>query len=266
MNIYSLGDTHEGNINQAEKALKDAVEIINEDPHALWIGMGDYIDAITHDDKKRFDPVTVHPKYRISDLKNLPFKQVQNFFEIIKPIQHKCIALLIGNHEEAYAKHKSFDVYKALASLFTESAWGMGKPPVRLGYVGFIVYRLDRVGSIVHALNHGAGVGGKTEGYPITKAWEMASPFECDIFWMGHVHMLVEDDKKVTGVTVRGILQKKRKFVGITASFLETYKEGSTNYYEHKGKKEGDIGMLKLTITLTYSNHFAIKQTKIKLG
>lgn len=265
LNIYSLGDIHEGNCNHNKEALKKAVKIIQSDPDGYWIGMGDYIDAITHDDKKRFNPVTISDRYKLSDLKDLPFKQMEYVFEVINPIQSKCIALLIGNHEESYTKNNSNDVYKAFTNMFASSAWG-AVPPAKIGYVGFVVYLIEGCNSVVHGLNHGTGVGGTTDGYAITKAWQMASPFDCDLFWTAHIHKLVEDDKKIMSVSTRGKLQKNRKYVAVTGSFLDTYQEGNANYFEHKGRSEGDIGMIKASITRGQDKSVLIKQEKIKLG
>lgn len=264
MRVYSLGDTHEGNCNHNEKAFKQAVNIIQQDPNAYWIGMGDYIDAITHDDKKRFNLVTVSERYELKDLKNLPKKQMENVFDVINPIQGKCIALLIGNHEEVYTRNNSNDVYTHFTNMFASSAWGT-IPPVRLGMVGMIKYQIEGSNSVIHALNHGSGVGGTTDGYAVTKAWEQSKPFECDVFWMGHIHQLVEDDKKIMAVSQKGNLIKKRKYVAVTGSFLNTYNEGYANYFEHKGRKEGDIGMIKMTIVRDRNERLNISQEKIKL-
>jgi hypothetical protein len=117
INIYGLGDVHEGNCNHNAEAFKKAVDIIKNDPDGYWVGMGDYIDAITHDDKKRFDPVTISEKYKLRDLKDLPVKQMEFVFDVINPIQGKCIALLIGNHEEAYTKNNSNDIYKKFTNM-----------------------------------------------------------------------------------------------------------------------------------------------------
>jgi hypothetical protein len=264
LNIYSLGDIHEGNCNSNHEALKKAVGIIRDDPDGYWVGMGDYIDAITHDDKKRFNPVTVSEKYKLSDLKDLPVKQMEFVFDVINSIQGKCIVLLCGNHEESYTKNNSNDIYERFTNMFASSAWG-AEPPKRLGYIGFLVYRIEGANSVIHLLNHGNGVGGLTEGYGITKAWQMASSFDCDISWIAHIHQLVEDDKKIIGVTEKGRINRMRKFVGVTGSFLNTYDEGHANYFEGKGRKEGDIGMLKASITLLRTQGLSIKQEKIKL-
>ncbi len=50
--IYYLGDVHLGAANCNEHALKNAVKMIQEDANA-WIGVGDYIDAISYNDLKK---------------------------------------------------------------------------------------------------------------------------------------------------------------------------------------------------------------------
>ena len=264
-NVYSLGDIHEGNCNHHAEALKQAVKIIREDPNGYWIGMGDYIDAITHDDKKRFNPITISEKYKLSDLKDLPVKQMEFVFDAINSIQSKCIALLCGNHEESYTKNNSNDVYERFTEMFASSAWG-SVPPKRLGYVGCIRYTIEKANTVTHFVNHGNGVGGLSAGYPVTKLWQMSMPFEFDVFWMAHIHQLIEDDRKIISISNRGQLHKKRKFVGCTGSFLETYNEGHANYFEHKGRGEGDIGMLRLNIKLNRKCEIILSQEKIKLG
>jgi len=57
INIYFIGDIHEGNCNCNYSALKEAVKIIMDDPNAYWFGMGDYIEAITHTGDKSFGGV-----------------------------------------------------------------------------------------------------------------------------------------------------------------------------------------------------------------
>ena len=71
LNIYFLGDIHEGNCNHADAELKEAVRIIQNDPVGYWIGMGDYIEAINSKDP-RFNPVEIAEYYRLKDLKDLP--------------------------------------------------------------------------------------------------------------------------------------------------------------------------------------------------
>ena len=257
INIYTLGDVHEGNCNHAENEFKEAVKIIEDDPNGYWIGMGDYIEAITTDDKKRFDPLSIHPKYRIQDLKNLPKKQMNNFHNIVEPIEGKCLALLAGNHEEAFTKHNSFDVYGHLIESFKTSAFKAGQPPAKLGYIGFlkisIIYDKGRSGpnrTVTFALNHGDGGGGFREGYPLNKVHDVFRWTHADVCLMGHLHKLVSDRKPFIGVSQSNQLIRSKRFYGMTGCFLKTYVDGNRNYFEHKGRSESDIGMLKTEITV----------------
>lgn len=259
-NIYFIGDIHEGNINHAEDEFKQAIKIIREDDNGWWIGMGDYIEAITFDDKKRFNPVNIAKKYGLSDLKDLPYKQMEFVYKKLKPIQDRCLALLLGNHEESYIKYNHADIYERFADMFHP------KPP-KLGYVGFIKLVFKRGTSrqsVLIAVNHGDGGGGFREGYPINKVHDVFRWTDADINVMGHIHQLEEDDKKITGVDQFGKLQKRRKFWGVSGCFLNTYDDGHANYFEHKGRAEGDIGMLKAQIRV--GDRLDIKLEKIKLG
>jgi hypothetical protein len=262
LNIYFLGDIHEGNVNHAEHEFRKAVSIVNDDPIGYWVGMGDYIEAITTDDKKRFNPITIAKKYGISDLKDLPFKQMEAVFKVLEPIQDRCLCLLLGNHEESYIKHNASDIYSRFVKMFDN-------PPPKVGYVGFLklVFTVKgrRLYSPVIALNHGDGGGGFREGYPINKLWDVFRWVNAEVSVMGHVHRLMEDDKKFLSVTQSGRLKKKRRYVGISGCFLWTYHEGHANYFEHKGRNESDIGMLKCNIKIK-DEEPEISLHKIKLG
>lgn len=283
VNLYTLGDLHEGNVNHAEAELKAAVRIIRNDPNGYWIGMGDYIEAITPKDVKRFDPLSVNDKYKIRDLKDLPYRQVEYVFNNLKPIKDRCICLLTGNHEEAFSKHNENDIYNHFVQLFKN---GDGETPPKMGYTGFLklVFKHKstkqamrrkgkphdveslHLGSVVIYCNHGDGGGGMREGYGINKLHDVTRGIDADIHLMGHIHLLDEHSLKVTGINSVNGLVKRNKFWGLTGCFLYTYKEGNTNYFEHKGKPESPIGMLKISIRVDNNKHPFITVTKIQLG
>ncbi len=264
INLYFLGDLHEGNCNHAGKEFREAVKIIENDPDGYWIGMGDYIEAITISDK-RFDPMSVSENYRIKDLKDLPYVQIQNVYSKVKSIDSKCLALLIGNHEEAYVKYNHADVYNRFHEMFESN-------PHKIGYVGFLKLgftRVDRGGKMqftrVIALNHGDGGSGYREGYPINKVHDVFRWADADICVMGHIHQLEKDSKKMIGVTNKDTLSRRWKFWGISGCFLYTYVEGNKNYFEHKGKSESKIGMLMATIEMRHDEVFT-QLHEIELG
>ena len=261
LNFYFLGDIHEGNVNHAEKEFAEAVKIIRDDENGYWIGMGDYIEAITIDDKKRFNPVTIAKKYGLSDLKDLPYKQIEFVYEKLKSIDHKCIALLVGNHEESYIKYNHSDIYERFASMFKSN-------PKKLGYLGFIQLRFItdvKTHIVLVCVNHGDGGGGFREGYPVNKVHDVFRWTHADINVMGHIHQLVADDRKITDVERnKAHLVKPRKFWGVSGCFLYSYVDGHANYFEKKGRSESDIGMLKAEIFV--GNIININLVKVVLG
>jgi len=257
INIYFIGDPHEGNCNCNHKALKEAVEIIRNDPNAYWFGMGDYIEAIIHAGDPRFDPKAIDKEYTVRDLKDLPMKQAGRIFSYLKSIQDKCLGLLCGNHEEQYIKRHSSNIYDRFVNMFTTSAHEEGKPPKKLGYVGFYNLILGRKNSreslaISIALNHGVGGGGYLEGYPINKVHQVFKYMHGDINVMGHVHRLGKSQKNIVTCSARNLLKRKQRLWGISGCFLNAYVEGNTNYYESRAGVggESDIGMLKCSINI----------------
>lgn len=253
VSLYFLGDVHEGNINHAGSEFATAVKMIQDDPTARWIGMGDYIDAIVADDKKRFTPQTLDQSYSIADLKDLPYKQMERFFTKIKPIQDKCIGLGVGNHEQSVVKYKYNDIMERLIDMFDD-------PPPNLGYVWY--YRLGistrksaKASYYINiAGNHGVGGNGKTPGYPINKINEVFENIICDVGVMGHIHRLKTDDRRSLSVSSGMKLKHEKKIFGITGCFLKTYVDGNENYFESRGRQESEIGMLKLNIKVNHDS------------
>jgi len=259
LNLYYLGDPHEGNCNMDEKALCEAVKIIQNDPNGYWFCMGDMIEAITHLGDKRFDPLSIHEKYNIRDLKDLPMKQAERVFSYIKPIQNKCLAVVIGNHEEMYVKYNSSDIYDRFVNMFETSAHEEGKPPFKIGYVGFYNLHINTRNNrdtanytIGNALNHGITSTGKLAGSGINKVHDCFNLMYSDINVMGHIHQLNEDMEIVVTTNGRNELVRKKRFYGSSGCFLRTYVIGNTNYYESYAGKSGesDVGMLKMNIQI----------------
>ena len=258
-NFYFIGDIHEGNVNHAEDEFLEAVEIVKQDNNGYWIGMGDYVEAITPKDK-RFDPRAVDPKYSLNDLKDLPYKQIEHTYKKMAPIDDKALVLMLGNHELAYMQHNHSDVYDRFAEMFISE-------PIQLGYVGFlrcVFTTTEKKLPLMIALNHGIHGGGYREGYAMNKVHDVFRWTDADINVMGHIHQLQEDDKKITGVGEDGRLYKRRKYWGVSGCFLRTYNDGHPNYFENRGKFESDIGMLKAEVNV--QDKLKITLTKIKLG
>lgn len=245
INVYFIGDIHEGNINVDHKALKKAVDIIKNDRRGYWVGMGDYIDGIVTTDK-RFDPTEVDKAYLVHDLSDLPRKQADTLLEYLSPIKNKCIGLVMGNHEEKYIKHNAFDVYGYIAEKLDAP---------KINYVGDLIIFLTSngkaIGSFSIALNHGTGTSGTTPGAKINTVARTFQNRQADLCVMGHIHKLFSFNKRVLSVNKNATdYREVVRWYGCSGCFLRTYVKNNKNYYEHKGKESSDIGFLKVKLGL----------------
>jgi len=107
-NLFLFGDCHIGTLLHYEDGLDQLVDMLQspyEDvKHNVAIGMGDYIEAIDHSDK-RFDVHSV-------DLGKIrPDQQMDSFIEKMKPVKNKLVTLLDGNHEAKLTKYHNYTAY-----------------------------------------------------------------------------------------------------------------------------------------------------------
>jgi len=253
--IFFLGDIHEGAKNHDSKAFKKAVNLIidthKKNKNTFVIGMGDYIDCINHRDP-RFNPVEIADKYKIKDLKDLPRKQMQYQIDEMTPIMPLFIGWLYGNHEEKFSKWNGYDPMDKIRDWYEYKGQ---KPPI-LGYSGWINLGIRREKNRNRAnytfnfdLTHGVGGGGFREGYPINKVHDIFRWSEgADVHVMGHVHQMVDDMAQKRTFDVNGNRILTKKYYAANGCFLKKEDVGTRGYFEGKPGKYSSIGMLKFTI------------------
>ena len=245
--VYFLGDIHEGHTNCRIDLFSKAVSIISN-TNSFFVLMGDLIDCIVSAKDRRFNPVEIAQTYNITDLKDLPRKQMKNVYRAIAPIEKRCLGVIIGNHEEQYIRQHNFNIYDYLCEDLIDFQYKKqdGTNDLEIGYTGFIVLKSkDKVLRVY--VNHGTGGGGFLEGYPINLVHRITKSFIADIYIMGHIHQLKVDRQNFISADSEGNLIKREAYWGISGCFLETYRNTKVNYFEHKGRWESAIGMLKLT-------------------
>ena len=89
-NLIDHGDTHLGDLLCSYSGIERLMEYVLAEPYRYWIHKGDWIEAITTDDK-RFNEDTAE---RIT-----PSQQRDKAIKLYKPIAHRGIVGLFGNHE-----------------------------------------------------------------------------------------------------------------------------------------------------------------------
>jgi predicted phosphodiesterase len=244
--IIPIADVHLGNCNCDLLAFKNMVDWIQNKNNCLWVGMGDYIDAINYSDK-RFDPKTIATKYLANgDIDKCIQMQIQDFVDIINPIKDKCIGLLRGNHEENIRQHYHYDVLYELAKELDLSR------KLLLYDTAIIRLHFDRNksnGSHCYDvfLAHG-NVGGRTQGYKANRIHELHKFFQADIYLLAHSHIKLAQVNSLVYFNNRDVECIRKVIDAFTGCFLQGYRRDHTSYVEKWLYPPTDIGCVKLEL------------------
>ena len=268
--IWNLSDLHIMNTATAEDKIKQDIQVIRNDPNSFWLGGGDYLDFIGYRDK-RFDPDSVADFIKVSNLGELHKVGTEKLIEIFKPIKHKCLGLLLGNHEKKYAlqtdqsdRHawmceelgvKNLSYCALFDIMFRHS--GKAKSPLLNPYGGELKeikshygvgagkvndergYRSWQIRVFCH---HGAGFA-QTPGGKLNKLIQFMQSFEADISFCGHVHDQLARREVYIGADkmCRNLIEKVKLGV-ISGSYLKTYAQDCTTYGEQRGYRPVPLG------------------------
>jgi hypothetical protein len=236
--FWPLGDLHWGARGCDEDLLDRTIARIKSDPHSRWIGMGDYWDLITPQDR-RFDPAAVSPRHRKAYFEGMSKSMLEYAYEKLAPIRRKCMGILEGNHE--FSHNVKMD-----SAMSEDLADSLGAP--FLGYSCFkdiVFQRGDKELSIRVFAHHGAGAAA-TEGGKINRLQKFIDMTDADIVLMGHVHTPADLPSVVLGANFDcSKIEAHVKLGVISGTYLKTYKAdrgGSSSYGERKGYKPVVLG------------------------
>ena len=235
--LYCLGDIHAGVVHCAEDKIRKKVKEIAADPFALWVGMGDYMEAIAPNDP-RFDIGIIADWVEKTNVAESERKWVRDLF---MPIKDKCLGLLTGNHEETVRLKNNQDVYLDLCR-------DLDVP--RLGYSCFIWLLFERMrenikwdtqGFVCH-FEHGSGAA-QTEGGKMMRLKKTLDYFDADIYGMGHLHDIKTLTSPRLGIDKALHIKQQVRVGAITGSWFRGYFESETpSYVEKHGYSPAVIG------------------------
>jgi len=260
--IWNIADIHYGNKASAIEQAKRDIKEIEEDPYSFWVGGGDYAEYIGFSDK-RFDPDSVHEKITVKDMGQLGRVLIKEVRDLLFPIKHKCLGLLLGNHEKRYALEKD------QADLH---GWLCTELEVRnFEYSAFfdIVFCLYKSGAKPQLLNevpdktkssyqhsdayrffvhHGAGFATTPAG-KLNRLINAMDWFDANIYMVGHVHD--QTGKRIVQLgadrSCRKLTETQRVGV-ISGSYLKTYSQGVTTYGEQRMYRPTVLGAAVISI------------------
>ena len=249
--IIPLGDVHLGAAACDEELFKATVKDIEEDDNAYWIGMGDYCDFINRRDP-RYDPsAQTEWLHGVGDKSKA---QRDRFLEIVKPIAHKCLALVEGNHETAIMKHTERYIFGDIVDKVKEDGGFEPEDMMGTGYYGWLRLQFNRGknadgGRPVFLFNlHHGFVGGRLAGAKALNMQRWLWTHDADVVIFGHSHNTAIQREEVAGLDKLGnpIVQTRIGCYGGT--FLRTSGEGHTTYSEFKGYFPNPTGGVEIHI------------------
>lgn len=85
-------------------------------------------------------------------------------------------------------------------------------------------------------------------GFAKNKIDDLSRYFDADIYAFAHIHKLETLHTTIIGLNANGTDIKRTSKLSIcTGCFLRTYTE-EENYFAHKGRRESDVGMIKVSV------------------
>lgn len=232
--------------------IKEDIKKIADDPLSFWLGGGDYSDAISVTDR-RFDPDCVSENITVKDLGRLGLALNEQVRDLFKPIAHKCLGLLEGNHELVYERTKEqHDRHSWLCQELGVPNLGYcclmdvvllrGKEPELLRKYGENMHGKVTGSTYRIFSHHGAGAA-QTPGGKLNRLTQFMDSFDADIYFVHHVHDQV--GKRIVVLSANESCNKivEREKLGIiSGSYLRTYTQGCIGYGEQKGYRPVPIG------------------------
>lgn len=237
--IYPLGDIHLGAAACDEDKFRRVIAQIAEDDRAYWISMGDVADFINRSDP-RFSPSTLASWIKISDLADLARAQRDRYLELVKPIAHKCLAMVMGNHEMAIHKHYERAIHSEIVAGVKEAAGWDAEYPLDLGYYGYLhlhFYASEKregVTRIVFNLHHGF-TGGRLAGAKALNMQRWLWTHNADVVIFGHSHNTGTQVEAVEQIDRAGRVTYHKRIGCYSGTFLRSINEGTSTYSEVKG-------------------------------
>ena len=238
--IVPIGDIHIGSASCDESRLKQTIERIKADDRCYWLGMGDYAEWINRNDP-RFEPGCLAKWLTMADLVDLSKAQKDRFLGLVKPIAHKCLALIEGNHELTIKRKTERDIFSEIVTGVKEAGNLSDVDQLGLGIYGWLQLMFhrsktqDRTTRIDMNLHHGF-VGGRLVGAKALNMQRWLWSHDCDLAIFGHSHNTGVQIEAIETINHVGDVSIQPRIGAFSGTFRKTANEdGPATYSEVKG-------------------------------
>ena len=177
--LHHLTDLHVDAKDHAEHELAERIREIKNDPHALWVGGGDYGDLILPGDKRAGSGW--HPD---AIIERLPDWYVERVCDTLAPIASKCIGFGIGNHESTVMQ-------KWHRGIGAEVADRLGIMDKYLGWRGWCIVTFrygQRESQSLKVYQYHGWSTGRLGGRKLIQAERDIGAWDADVLCLGHDH------------------------------------------------------------------------------
>ncbi|MEM3617273.1 MAG: hypothetical protein QXJ31_05105 [Candidatus Bathyarchaeia archaeon] len=232
--IAIISDVHAGHINHDKKCFKNVLRKVQR-LNCLWIGGGDYGDAIIPNDP-RFDYNSLDPEMPT------PQHQYDYIYNCFEPIKSRCIGLLDGNHDITHWK-------KHMHNYVLDLSRQLGVEYLTID--AYIRLHFTRYNANFDIYIHHGWTSARTKGVRINRIYDLADVFPwADAYVMGHVHDIGPADEYASLYVDENmeIRDKLQHFI-FAGSFLRGYVKDTVSYVEEKTFKPSLLGSPLIIIT-----------------
>lgn len=254
--LVPIGDVHLGTAACDEVLLESVVKRIAQDDHCLWVGLGDYIEAIgLHD--KRFNPEVLAPwACTARALGTLATAERDHILDILKPISRQCLGLIEGNHEEVYHRNYERNLYSEMVVAIRQWSGLAEDAKLGFGYSGWLDLDFHRAivksrspnGSRIRISLHHGFVAGRLGGGKALSMERWLWTHDADLTLMGHGHNTAS---YMAGVEFldkcRNVTEHVRRGA-YCGTFMRNTVDGATTYAERRGYLPLPMGGCEITL------------------
>lgn len=231
--LYPIGDWHLGSLQSNQKFIKQVIQEIADNPRAKWVGMGDFMENAIIGSKSDVYTQTISPE-----------DQAKQIAEWLKPIKHKGLFMIGGNHERRSHRVTGMTPEEYISA-------EIGRKPTGERWVPYMGFSCVAVFQLMKSKNpntffcyfhHNYG-GGYTPGGKVNKAQQPRKICPtADATFSGHFH--ITSRIPVTWYTpARKKILKHTGYDYITGSALEW----DNSYAEEKCKPPATMEFINVT-------------------
>ena len=225
------GDTHLGSRSVDESLLKEHIQE-TRDTGRWWGFVGDGIEGIVPDDKRRFNTENITDWSWIA-YKNRRLIQAQYEYwaDMFAPIADKCLFYVCGDGK--HSRHEN------IADCRSDMCAKMGIPgPYQMVYYNYNIQRdtASRSGGRIEPIvfHHGY-FAGRMAGSKVNNLVRCLNYFpQARAFFCGHGHTKVKTDPQVGIIACGSKVRSIERRAAMTGSYLKTYSDQTVGYGEVK--------------------------------